>query len=123
MREEACLDGVIASMQSSADDLGLINDDNIGAVGVIAPTNHIDQACHVHIQSGLFSAFTLGGASGIFPGIDEPGRQAPTTLFGLDAALDEKDFTILFNEDGGGYFGIREEDPAAVRTGWPLGAM
>jgi len=106
-------------MQLSPNDLTPVDENNMGAAGMLLPVKNIQQTSHLDLQPSLFAALTHRGQGRVLTGIYEPNRQGPTALLRGISPLYQQHLPILLDNHTRGHLGVWEEDPLTLRADRP----
>ncbi len=116
-REPAGGRSIVAGGQLTSPHGSAVDEQQIGAAGVLPTVEDGEQRPDGNAEPGLFAAFAGGSLERILAGVEEAGRQRPLSDAGADGAAGEQHPVIGDDQDGDRHLGVFEEDPAAGGAG------
>ena len=116
-REEGDLVHVVVGFRLASQQLGAIDDDDVGPTRVLPPGDYVEQAGDPDLQPRLLPTFAHCSLSRVLVEIDESGRKGPQPLTGLHTPADEKHLALIVcDEHASGDLVLAEDDQVTDRT-------
>ena len=110
---------VVVRLQLTPCRSGTVDDDEIGSVLVLPPSDDVEQAGDLYLQPGLLAALTSRRLGRILVKIDKTRREGPHSPAGLHTAADEEYLALPLNDHASGHLVISEDKPVTIRAETP----